>query len=282
MPMEIREIMFAIIGLVTGSFINVITIRNSDKNTREKLERDYVLENYGVDIKPDLKESVFNNMRSVCPTCGKQLAWYHNIPIFSYIFLRGRCAFCRTHISFEYPVVEMLVCWLFVYSAYSFHFLFSIHVLLVAFILSVSVVISTIDLKTSTIMDKHSIALVIASVFLLTESGFIAMHVLCLSMLGVVGLYIFVNVYEKLRAKITGSKLNVFGDGDYALIFVLLITMISSPLSYKYAFGSLDIIVGGFVFMSVLQIILSVIIKKKQVPLAPAILITNALLLMSH
>ncbi len=37
--------------------------------------------------------------RSVCPSCGNVLVWYHLVPVFSYIFLLGRCAYCRSRIS---------------------------------------------------------------------------------------------------------------------------------------------------------------------------------------
>ena len=46
--------------------------------------------------------------RSACPSCNTVLPWYHLIPLFSWIFLRGRCAFCATPISWLYPTVELL------------------------------------------------------------------------------------------------------------------------------------------------------------------------------
>jgi len=46
--------------------------------------------------------------RSVCPSCQHQLAWYHLIPLFSWIFLCGRCHFCKKSISWLYPAVEVM------------------------------------------------------------------------------------------------------------------------------------------------------------------------------
>jgi leader peptidase (prepilin peptidase)/N-methyltransferase len=45
---------------------------------------------------------------SACPTCGRELSWYENIPVVSYLALRARCRTCRTPISIRYPIVEAL------------------------------------------------------------------------------------------------------------------------------------------------------------------------------
>jgi len=57
---------------------------------------------------------------SSCPACGAAIRWYDNVPIFSFLVLRGRCRHCKTKISFRYPAVEasalaitLLVYWLF-------------------------------------------------------------------------------------------------------------------------------------------------------------------------
>lgn len=50
---------------------------------------------------------------SSCPACGTRLTWRENIPILGWVFLRGRCRFCRSPISAEYPIVELLVALLF-------------------------------------------------------------------------------------------------------------------------------------------------------------------------
>ncbi len=71
-----------IFGLVIGSFLNVVILRTVS----------------GESI-------VFP--ASKCPKCGTPLKWYHNIPVLSYIFLRGKCGFCHEHISWQYPLVEL-------------------------------------------------------------------------------------------------------------------------------------------------------------------------------
>ena len=70
-------------GLLVGSFLNVIILRLPQ-------QEDYV------------------QTRSHCPKCKAQLKWFHNIPVFSFIFLRGKCAFCAEKISWRYPLIELL------------------------------------------------------------------------------------------------------------------------------------------------------------------------------
>ena len=50
---------------------------------------------------------------SFCNECGKPLKWYMNIPILSYIFLKGKCAYCKKPINFIYPFVEIVCALLF-------------------------------------------------------------------------------------------------------------------------------------------------------------------------
>ncbi len=72
-----------IFGALVGSFLNVLILRLP------------IEERVGMD-------------RSRCPNCGFQLKWFHNIPILSFIFLRGRCSNCKNSISLQYPIIEIL------------------------------------------------------------------------------------------------------------------------------------------------------------------------------
>ena len=96
--MDINTIMLVsvgVFGLVVGSFLNVVIHRVPRK------------------IK-------FMVGRSVCPHCSNQLKWFHNIPLFSYIFLGGKCAFCKKKISIRYPLVELSNALFYVYFFWQF------------------------------------------------------------------------------------------------------------------------------------------------------------------
>lgn len=64
----------------------------------------------------------FNLMRpaSRCGSCGHEIRWHQNIPVLSYVLLRGRCASCKTRISPRYPLVELITAGLFALCAYRF------------------------------------------------------------------------------------------------------------------------------------------------------------------
>ena len=105
----------ALVGLVVGSFLNVVVHR-----LPKMLERDWdgqaadVLEHKGLpDIAKKLRGSDvyrYNLMTpvSTCPHCGHKIRAYENIPIFSYVFLRGRCSSCKSAITIRYPIVEAI------------------------------------------------------------------------------------------------------------------------------------------------------------------------------
>lgn len=73
--------MAVLVGLVIGSFLNVVILRLPQEESV---------------VEPG----------SHCRECGTPLKWYHNIPLFSWIALRGKCAFCGAPISWQYPAVE--------------------------------------------------------------------------------------------------------------------------------------------------------------------------------
>lgn len=82
--------------------------------------------------------------RSRCPSCGTMIRWYHNLPLLSFLFLRGRCAYCRVRISWRYPLVEAVTSAFFVVT----YFVMGLRVQLpfVWFLLSALVAIFFIDL----------------------------------------------------------------------------------------------------------------------------------------
>ena len=83
MPDILLTIFIFTFGIVMGSFLNVLIYRI-----------------------PNNENIAFP--ASKCQSCQTELKWYHNVPIFSWIFLRGKCAFCSESIAMQYPLIEFL------------------------------------------------------------------------------------------------------------------------------------------------------------------------------
>lgn len=106
---------FGVLGLVVGSFLNVVIYR-----LPIMLEAQWRAECVELSGKETPPAERFNLAvpRSRCSKCGHQIRWYENIPLVSYLFLRGKCAACATPISLRYPLVELTTGALFFYCAW--------------------------------------------------------------------------------------------------------------------------------------------------------------------
>lgn len=120
-------ILIVVFGLVWGSFLNVVIYR---------LPRGLSL------LRPP----------SSCPHCGKQIKFYENIPILSYLALRGKCGSCKANISPAYPLVEALTpfCFLLVYMQYSL----SSHFFISCLFVSALIVLGFIDYHHQILPDE--------------------------------------------------------------------------------------------------------------------------------
>lgn len=107
--------LLGILGLLIGSFLNVVIYR-----LPVMMEAQWKAEYAELSDKDVPIAETFNLMvpRSNCQKCGHQIRWFENIPILSYIFLRGKCSACGTHISLRYPLVELATGALFLYCGW--------------------------------------------------------------------------------------------------------------------------------------------------------------------
>jgi leader peptidase (prepilin peptidase) / N-methyltransferase len=101
----------AVLGLLVGSFLNVVIHRLPKMMEREWREQcAEIAINPSDPLKAPENQPTYNLVvpRSACPSCGHQITAFENIPVFSYLVLRGRCRKCSVKISPRYPVVEAL------------------------------------------------------------------------------------------------------------------------------------------------------------------------------
>jgi leader peptidase (prepilin peptidase) / N-methyltransferase len=109
-----------LLGLLIGSFLNVVVYR-----LPLMLERDWKAQAREIlDLANEPAQATFNLIlpNSQCPNCGHEIRPWENIPVLSYLALRGKCSNCKTAISVRYPLVELACGLLSAYVAWHFGF----------------------------------------------------------------------------------------------------------------------------------------------------------------
>ncbi len=202
MGLSLQSLYVFIFGCVVGSFLNVV---------RYRLPR---------------KKGIVTG-RSRCPGCAKTIAWYDNIPLLSYIFLRGKCRSCGWKIPFTYFVMELATGIGFVLIWWAFEPLQAIAYWILA---SILVACAGIDHDLGLIPDKLTVpGLILGLVFSVTvlSSGTPARSLLH-SVIGMVvgggSLYLVSMMYKLVRHQ------DGMGGGD-----VMLMAMVGAFMGYKLA-----------------------------------------------
>ncbi|WP_028603545.1 prepilin peptidase [Ottowia thiooxydans] len=105
-----------LMGLLVGSFLNVVIHR-----LPKMMERKWAAECAELSGQEPASQEPFSLVapRSRCPHCGHQIGWHENIPVLSYVFLRGKCSACSKPISARYPLVELVTGGLFAWCAWT-------------------------------------------------------------------------------------------------------------------------------------------------------------------
>ncbi|MCK9258406.1 MAG: A24 family peptidase [Azoarcus sp.] len=143
-----------LLGLFVGSFLNVVIHR-----LPRMMEREWLVQAAEMRGEPAPESERFNLAapRSRCPHCGHLISALENIPVVSYLFLRGRCGHCSAPISRRYPMVEMLTAVLSGYAAW--HFGFGLAVAGALIFLWAMIALAFIDLDTQLLPDDITLPL---------------------------------------------------------------------------------------------------------------------------
>ncbi len=138
-------------ALLIGSFLNVVIYRLPIMLEREWRSQAISFEDSSIER--------FNLLlpRSHCVHCNELITIFHNIPVLSFLYLKGRCANCNKSISLRYPFVELLTGFLLTITA--IHFNFGIEALMAAILTAILIVVSMIDKDTQIIPDSIVIPL---------------------------------------------------------------------------------------------------------------------------
>ncbi len=200
--------MITIIGLMVGSFLNVVIYRLPEMIKRDWLQQ--CAELRGETLSSSEK---FNLMvpRSACTHCGHKITALENIPIISYIALRGRCAQCKKSISLRYPLIEVLTALM--SGLVAWHFGFSLLTLAALIFVWALIALAVIDLNTQLLPDDITLPLLWLGILVNLNNGFTDINS---SVMGaVVGYLSLWSIYWCFKL-LTGKE--GMGYGDFKLL----------------------------------------------------------------
>jgi len=224
-------------GTVIGSFLNVLMFRIPK----------------GISIvKPN----------SFCPCCKKPIKWYENIPLVSYILLKGKCSACRKQISIRYPIVELVTgcVFLYLFIQYNLRLEFFFYI----FFFCSLIVISGIDFSYQIIPDIFSIpAIFIGLILQIVKGNFV------LGIVGAVfggGLILLIRVIGRWT-----YKKEVMGLGD-----VYLTAMIGAFVGFPLIIASIFIGASVGAILGIIYIISTHQTRESPIPFGPFLSIGGA------
>lgn len=140
------SIFIFLFGLTIGSFTNVLIYRL-----------------------PREESIVFPG--SHCPNCNHELKWYDNIPLFSYLILKGKCRYCKEKISIRYPLIELING--IIYLSFFTIFGLTLEFINLSLLTSILLSIAMIDLKHQIIPDSLVVSALVLNIIYKTASYFI-------------------------------------------------------------------------------------------------------------
>lgn len=197
------------LGLLVGSFLNVVILRLPRKlEWQWRREARDILEEQDIYDPPPPGIVVES---SHCPHCKHKLSWFENIPLISWLVLRGRCRHCKVAISPQYPLVELLTSVLVVASVWRFGFGWQGFgaALLSCFL----VALSGIDLRTRLLPDQLTLPLMWLGLIASVENLYLPPKSAVLgAMAGYISLWSVWWVFKQLTGK------EGMGHGDFKLL----------------------------------------------------------------
>lgn len=216
-----------VLGTIIGSFINVVGLR--------------------------FRSGLNLGGRSSCPSCGKTLSAFELVPVISYIFLLGRCRGCKTRISPQYPLVEILTGLVFA-TIYNLQFTI-LQTTLVLIVFCIYIVIGIYDLRHKIIPDSLVyLSIFIALVYRLIVHGSLVDWLAGPILFGAFGLIWL----------ITKGRAMGFGDAKLALSIGLLLGSYMGFSAIVLSFW-----IGTLVSVPIMLFSRKGITMKSEIPFAP-------------
>jgi leader peptidase (prepilin peptidase)/N-methyltransferase len=200
------------LGLLVGSFLNVVILR-----LPRRLEWEWKRDARDVLEEPELYDPPPPGIvveRSHCPHCKTALSWYENIPLFSWLALRGKCRHCKAPISPQYPLVELLTAVLAVASVWRFGF--GWQGFGAALLSCYLVALSGIDLRTRLLPDQLTLPLMWLGLIGSLDNLYMPAKP---ALLGAIAGYVSLWLVWWIFRQVTGKE--GMGRGDFKLLAAL-------------------------------------------------------------
>jgi leader peptidase (prepilin peptidase) / N-methyltransferase len=214
MPLGAQIAFAVVLGLVVGSFLNVVVHRlpimlERAWRTEVSETMDQPVEDDGLPVRYNLCLP-----RSACPHCGHTLKAWENIPVLSYLLLRGRCSQCHTHVSLRYPVIELISAACATGALLTFG---ATGTALAAFSLCAALLaMSAIDIDTHLLPDSMTLPLLWAGLIINFNGTFATLHD---AVLGAIAGYLTLWCVHWLFRLVRG--IDGMGYGDFKLLAAL-------------------------------------------------------------
>lgn len=178
---------------------------------------------YAVDNKLEKQKfKVADKNRSFCDGCGRQLRWYENIPVISWLWLRGRSGCCQKRLPVLYPIVELSIATLWVGYFWLIDSSMTLRMIVALCLIAVMVFSCVVDLRYMILPDLATLVLIVGGIFLSGWSGWVA----------AVGAVIFLGlIYGLSRGKAMG-----FGDVKLAVFMGFLLGFPKIVVAFYVAF----------------------------------------------
>lgn len=201
-------------SLLIGSFLNAAIYRIPimlQQSWREECEELFGGENEQTDSKEKFNLFV---PRSQCPHCGHMITALENIPVLSYLFLGGKCSSCKTKISIQYPVLEILTALISIFVAWKVGFGWQT---LAALVLTWTLItLSMIDAKTMLLPDSLTLPLMWLGIAVNYHGMFVDLQSSVLgAMFGYLSLWSLFHVFKLITGK------EGMGYGDFKILAAL-------------------------------------------------------------
>ncbi|OGI83343.1 hypothetical protein A2997_02525 [Candidatus Nomurabacteria bacterium RIFCSPLOWO2_01_FULL_36_10b] len=234
--MWLTFIITGFLGLIIGSFINVIIIRMRTGRS-------------------------FITGRSKCVTCNHTLAWHDLIPILSFCILKGHCKYCRAPLSFQYIIVEIITCVWFLAVFYIYGI--SIGGIITALVGIFAIIIAIYDLRHKIIPDTLSYILICLGIILAVVGVSVGWNII-LPAYAFIGIHTIIDYLIACIAiplpffllwKVSGGRWFGLGDVKYMIGIGLIFGFLST----------LEIVMSSFWIALVIVIILALFEKVAKV-----------------